>query len=152
MESRVTCNLLLKPLKDKETFRYTWYTLSNEINRIRTGICAHAAANWLLSQRNVGVETPTALILSQRQSDHKEDQISSLLTIHQFLSSILSSVDINECATDRHNCIPRAQRCDNTVGSFLCVRIASCGTGYTLQHTTGQCEGNALASSGLYQE
>ncbi|XP_075987081.1 uncharacterized protein LOC142983835 isoform X2 [Anticarsia gemmatalis] len=49
-------------------------------------------------------------------------------------------VDLNECATGQHDCIPQAQRCDNTVGSYLCVRIASCGTGYVLEHGTGSCE------------
>ncbi|KAL4712538.1 hypothetical protein ACJJTC_007554 [Scirpophaga incertulas] len=49
-------------------------------------------------------------------------------------------VDINECATNQHNCITQTQRCDNTVGSFLCIRFTSCGTGYILHHSTGQCE------------
>lgn len=49
-------------------------------------------------------------------------------------------VDINECATRQHECIPEAQRCDNTVGSYLCIRITSCGTGYVLHHSTGKCE------------
>ncbi|CAB3255053.1 unnamed protein product [Arctia plantaginis] len=49
-------------------------------------------------------------------------------------------VDTNECATMQHNCIPQLHRCDNTVGSYICVRIASCGTGYVLQHVTGKCE------------
>ncbi|CAH2243695.1 jg8755 [Pararge aegeria aegeria] len=48
--------------------------------------------------------------------------------------------DINECATDLNNCIPETQRCDNTVGSFLCIRFLSCGTGYTLHHSTSTCE------------
>ncbi|XP_061724560.1 fibrillin-1-like isoform X1 [Cydia pomonella] len=49
-------------------------------------------------------------------------------------------VDVNECATESHDCVPQSQRCDNTVGSYLCIRITSCGTGYILQHSTGQCE------------
>lgn len=49
-------------------------------------------------------------------------------------------VDVNECATGQHECMPQAQRCDNTVGSYLCVRITPCGTGYVLQHSTGECE------------
>ncbi|XP_026730463.1 fibrillin-1 [Trichoplusia ni] len=49
-------------------------------------------------------------------------------------------IDVNECATGQHECIPQAQRCDNTVGSYLCVRITSCGTGYVLHHSTGKCE------------
>ncbi|XP_049881448.1 fibulin-2-like isoform X2 [Pectinophora gossypiella] len=49
-------------------------------------------------------------------------------------------VDVNECATSAHNCIPGSQRCDNTVGSFLCIRFTSCGTGYILQASTSQCE------------
>ncbi|XP_037876845.1 fibrillin-1 [Bombyx mori] len=49
-------------------------------------------------------------------------------------------IDMNECATGQHNCIIGSQRCDNTVGSFLCIRITSCGTGYILHHSTGTCE------------
>ncbi|XP_052752971.1 fibrillin-1-like [Galleria mellonella] len=49
-------------------------------------------------------------------------------------------VDVNECATDQHDCLSDSQRCDNTVGSFICVRYLSCGTGYILQHATGVCE------------
>ena len=30
-------------------------------------------------------------------------------------------------------------RCDNTIGSYACVRVATCGTGYTLNHNTGMC-------------
>ncbi|RVE48740.1 hypothetical protein evm_006634 [Chilo suppressalis] len=49
-------------------------------------------------------------------------------------------VDINECAMDQHSCIAETQRCDNTVGSYLCIRFTSCGTGYILHHSTGKCE------------
>ncbi|CAG4962203.1 unnamed protein product [Colias eurytheme] len=49
-------------------------------------------------------------------------------------------VDINECATDQNTCIPESQRCDNTVGSYLCIRFISCGTGYILHHSTSTCE------------
>ena len=30
-------------------------------------------------------------------------------------------VDINECVTGEHTCL-ESQRCDNTMGSFVCVR------------------------------
>ncbi|KAG6446615.1 hypothetical protein O3G_MSEX004554 [Manduca sexta] len=49
-------------------------------------------------------------------------------------------VDINECATGQNDCLIGSQRCDNTVGSYLCIRITSCGTGYILHHSTGKCE------------
>ncbi|XP_022256499.1 fibulin-1-like, partial [Limulus polyphemus] len=47
--------------------------------------------------------------------------------------------DINECPLELHNCRV-GQRCENTLGSFVCIRIQSCGTGYTLDSTTGKCE------------
>ena len=31
-------------------------------------------------------------------------------------------LDINECATGTHNCNEESQRCDNTLGSYTCVR------------------------------
>ncbi|KAK6634325.1 hypothetical protein RUM43_011725 [Polyplax serrata] len=47
--------------------------------------------------------------------------------------------DINECQTNQHNCLA-SQRCDNSIGSFRCVRFTGCGTGYTLNSQTGLCE------------
>nr|CAD7397575.1 unnamed protein product [Timema cristinae] len=47
--------------------------------------------------------------------------------------------DVNECQVNSHNCLP-TQRCDNTIGSFQCIRFTSCGTGYTLNAETGDCE------------
>ena len=29
-------------------------------------------------------------------------------------------------------------RCDNTIGSFACVRYMTCGTGYTLNRNSGE--------------
>ncbi|XP_043863094.1 fibulin-5 isoform X6 [Drosophila mojavensis] len=48
-------------------------------------------------------------------------------------------VDINECSINNHNCLP-TQRCDNTIGSYICTRWTSCGTGYTLNAGTGNCD------------
>uniref|UniRef100_A0A1B6DNR4 EGF-like domain-containing protein n=1 Tax=Clastoptera arizonana TaxID=38151 RepID=A0A1B6DNR4_9HEMI len=50
-------------------------------------------------------------------------------------------VDINECQVNSHDCLT-TQRCDNTIGSFHCVRYTNCGTGYTLNAQTGMCEDN----------
>lgn len=47
--------------------------------------------------------------------------------------------DVNECQIGTHDCMD-GQRCDNTVGSFLCSRTSGCGTGYTLNYQTGICE------------
>lgn len=48
--------------------------------------------------------------------------------------------DVNECQVGLHNCLP-SQRCDNTLGSYHCIRTTGCGTGYTLNAETSQCEG-----------
>ncbi|GAB6029259.1 hypothetical protein CHUAL_005025 [Chamberlinius hualienensis] len=48
-------------------------------------------------------------------------------------------VDINECQQGSHTC-QASQRCDNTIGSFTCIRLTGCGTGYTLNAHTNQCE------------
>lgn len=47
-------------------------------------------------------------------------------------------VDINECQL-QNDCLP-TQRCDNTLGSYNCVRFLPCGTGYTLNAATEICE------------
>ncbi|CAG0882699.1 unnamed protein product [Darwinula stevensoni] len=47
--------------------------------------------------------------------------------------------DVNECQLELHNC-QTTQRCDNTIGSFTCIRMTGCGTGYTLNAHTGLCE------------
>lgn len=49
--------------------------------------------------------------------------------------------DINECQINNHDCLD-TQRCDNTIGSYTCIRLQSCGTGYTLNAETGNCDGN----------
>lgn len=50
-------------------------------------------------------------------------------------------IDINECQLGIHRC-PFDHRCDNTIGSFICVREATCGTGYTYNHDLKECEDN----------
>ena len=36
--------------------------------------------------------------------------------------------DVNECMTGEHSCLV-SQRCDNTLGSYVCTRYTTCGTG-----------------------
>lgn len=48
-------------------------------------------------------------------------------------------MDINECQLGIHACRD-SQRCDNTVGSYHCVRMAGCGTGYTYNYAQEICE------------
>ncbi|XP_021966879.1 fibulin-1 [Folsomia candida] len=50
-----------------------------------------------------------------------------------------SCQDVNECQTGQHSCLA-SQRCDNSPGSYSCIRITGCGTGYTLNSRSGQCE------------
>lgn len=38
-----------------------------------------------------------------------------------------------------NDCLP-TQRCDNTIGSYICTRFLPCGTGYTLNAATEICE------------
>lgn len=47
--------------------------------------------------------------------------------------------DVNECQREETQCKP-GFRCDNTAGSFLCVRETSCGTGYTWNSDEEKCE------------
>lgn len=47
-------------------------------------------------------------------------------------------MDINECQLP-NDCLS-TQRCDNTLGSYNCVRFLPCGTGYTLNAATEICE------------
>lgn len=54
--------------------------------------------------------------------------------------------DLNECQLGLHNC-ETTQRCDNTIGSYACIRIAGCGTGYTLNHNTGECDGEHISNT-----
>ncbi|XP_077487342.1 uncharacterized protein LOC144098512 isoform X6 [Amblyomma americanum] len=57
--------------------------------------------------------------------------------------------DVNECNSGGHNC-QIGFRCDNTPGSFTCVRISGCGTGYTVNHATGQCEDDDECVLGIH--
>lgn len=49
-------------------------------------------------------------------------------------------IDINECQFG--SACPPGHRCDNTLGSFICVRQTTCGTGYTWNHDLRECEDN----------
>lgn len=57
--------------------------------------------------------------------------------------------DVNECQYGGHNC-QIGFRCDNTPGSFTCVRISGCGTGYTVNAATGQCEDDDECALGVH--
>lgn len=57
--------------------------------------------------------------------------------------------DINECQVGQHDC-REGQRCDNTIGSYLCSRTTGCGTGYTLNSATGLCEDDDECLLGLH--
>lgn len=48
--------------------------------------------------------------------------------------------DVNECQINNHECLEH-QRCDNTIGSYTCIRLHSCGTGYTFNAATANCDG-----------
>ena len=48
--------------------------------------------------------------------------------------NFFTPLDINECATDTHNCDVSAT-CSNTVGSFECT----CDPGYSGDGTIGNC-------------
>lgn len=48
-----------------------------------------------------------------------------------------------------HDCT-QAQRCDNTIGSYLCARITGCGTGYTLNYANGLCEDDDECALGTH--
>ncbi len=51
-----------------------------------------------------------------------------------------SGSDMNECAQGYDSC-QTGQVCENTIGSYICRRTISCGTGYTLDRMTQQCLG-----------
>ncbi|CAN7940634.1 unnamed protein product, partial [Ixodes pacificus] len=57
--------------------------------------------------------------------------------------------DINECQYGGHNC-QIGFRCDNTPGSFTCVRSSGCGTGYTVNFATGLCEDDDECLMGVH--
>merc|ERR1740128_1378463 len=57
--------------------------------------------------------------------------------------------DINECQQGLDNC-QGSQRCDNTIGSFVCIRYSNCGTGYTINFESGNCEDNDECALGTH--
>ena len=55
--------------------------------------------------------------------------------------------DTDECAAETDTCTER-QRCENTVGSFVCRRILGCGTGYSMIEETQTCRGQLNVCDG----
>ena len=53
-----------------------------------------------------------------------------------YINVIMHCLDINECENGTHNC---AERCENTLGSFLC----NCTLGCKLGSDGASCEGTA---------
>jgi hypothetical protein len=80
------------------------------------------------------------------QNDDTSNTSSFIRYFNMMQQLLMFVIDINECQVNKHNCLP-SQRCDNTIGSFHCIRFTSCGTGYTLNAQTGQCEGQFCDSS-----
>lgn len=68
----------------------------------------------------------------------------------KFLVNKFFRLDVNECQINNHDCL-ETQRCDNTIGSYTCIRLQSCGTGYTLNAGTGYCDGMPLKFIQLYK-
>jgi len=53
---------------------------------------------------------------------------------------IIQCQDINECARGTHRCAV-GMRCENYPGSYRCIREKPCGTGYSINAYTQDCEG-----------
>ncbi|GFS06059.1 fibulin-1 [Elysia marginata] len=49
--------------------------------------------------------------------------------------------DLNECGLGVDHC-RTGERCENTVGSYVCRRVRHCGTGYTLDEASQKCLDN----------
>lgn len=60
---------------------------------------------------------------------------------HNYLIYVV--LDINECQLNLHTC-QESQRCDNTAGSYQCIRFTGCGTGYTLDVESATCIGQIM--------
>ena len=66
----------------------------------------------------------------------KHAMVSLVLTLIRDYSSILCSLDIDECSTNKGNC---SQICTNTDGSYVC----SCQSGYLLGADRKTCNGKS---------
>lgn len=50
-----------------------------------------------------------------------------------------NKLDINECFTNAHTCVA-GMRCENYPGSYRCIREKPCGTGYSVNAFTQECD------------
>ena len=46
---------------------------------------------------------------------------------------------MNECSNGNHNC-GSDSKCENLQGSFTCIKISSCGSGFKMNKNTQKCE------------
>ena len=59
---------------------------------------------------------------------------------YMFNAIIIQCQDVNECARGTHRCAV-GMRCENYPGSYRCIREKPCGTGYSINAYTQDCEG-----------
>lgn len=52
--------------------------------------------------------------------------------------------DIDECLTNRHNC-GSSDICENTDGSFQCIKALTCGRGYRINENKTECHGEIFS-------
>ncbi|VDP06439.1 unnamed protein product, partial [Soboliphyme baturini] len=64
---------------------------------------------------------------------------SDFMAVPRLLAHLFFVLDVNECREQTNVC-PPTHRCENTIGSYICVRAQSfCNSGYEQDPKTGQC-------------
>lgn len=101
----------------------------------------HVRTQWEASSV---LDLAVSAILSMLSSFNVEvfDRSTNLLSCFTQLASFYYlNLDVNECMTSAHNC-NTGMRCENYPGSFRCIREKPCGTGYSVNVYTQECDGS----------
>ncbi|XP_029108187.1 fibulin-1 isoform X3 [Scleropages formosus] len=133
------CCLLGRALQDQKLSCHLGLPVSHQCGQVSHACCLDGAPQNLNN-------TPPATDTEKKQDDESDEQCRAAgkcsqrclgngtcgcLKGYKLKPDGHSCEDINECLLGSYNC-RAGERCINTVGSYRCQRVVSCGTGYEL--------------------
>ncbi|XP_013068797.2 fibulin-1-like [Biomphalaria glabrata] len=94
-------------------------------------------------------QCPASFILDSKTGVCKQAEDPQCQPGYIFSVETKKCEDLNECGLSIDSC-EMGERCENTIGSYVCRRERNCGTGYTLDEKTQKCYDNDECALGTH--